>query len=107
MWLTSNTPTFVADGDVLLADARVLDRHLPPGERHELRPRRGMPIVQRSPLQRLGAGGHRGRTLAALSARFSGYIAVAMRAGMRGLVGALVVAATAVCGRACGGGGDV
>ena len=63
------------DRDVLLADAGVLHRHLPPGERHEPRPGGGMTIVQRSPLQRLGARAHRGRTLAALSECFSGYIA--------------------------------
>jgi hypothetical protein len=63
------------DGDVLLADPGVLHGHLPPGERHEPRPGGGMTIVQRSPLQRLGARAHRGRTLAALSECFSGYIA--------------------------------
>ena len=46
-----------------------------PGERHEPRPGGDMTIVQRRPLQRLGARGHRGRTLAALSEWFSGYIA--------------------------------
>jgi hypothetical protein len=64
-----------AHRDVLGPDPLVLHGHLPPRERHEPRPGGGMTIVQRSALERLGAGGHRGRTLAALRARSWGYIA--------------------------------
>ena len=84
--------------DMLGADARVLHRHLPPGERHEPRPGGSMTIVQRRPLQRLGARGHRGRTLAALSDVLFGLHCRVMRAGMRGVVGVLVVLATAAVG---------
>ena len=48
----------LAHRDVLLADARVLDRHLPAGERDEARASRHVAVVQRGALQRLGTGGH-------------------------------------------------
>src|SRR5688500_11809564 len=44
---------------MLLADARVLDRHLPARERHELRSGRRVTAVQSSVLQGLGGRGHR------------------------------------------------
>ena len=44
---TSNTPALRAHRDVLLADALVLDRHLPAGERDEPRARRDVAVVQR------------------------------------------------------------
>ena len=52
-------PDVAADGQVLLADALVLDRHLPAGERHQPRPGRDVTLVQRGALQGLGGGGHR------------------------------------------------
>ena len=61
--------------DVLLADPAYCTGISQPANGTSRAPGGGMAIVQRSALQRLGAGGHRGRTLAALSARFSGYIA--------------------------------
>ena len=51
-------------GHVLLADARVLDGHLPAGERDELRTRRDMPVVQGGSLERVCTNGHGVRTLA-------------------------------------------
>jgi hypothetical protein len=50
----------LADGHVLLADARVLDRHLPAGEWDEPGPSRHVAVVKRGALQRLGTGGHAG-----------------------------------------------
>ena len=44
--------------------ARVLDGHLPAGERDELRARRDVPVVQRGALERVGTNGHGVRTLA-------------------------------------------
>ena len=66
-----------------------------------------MAIVQRRALERLGAGGHRGRTLAAVMTRSFGLHCRAMRAGMRGLAGMVVVAATCWRGVPGGLGGDV
>ena len=47
MWQTSNTPAERAHGVVLLDDARVLDRHLPAGERHHARAESQVLLVQR------------------------------------------------------------
>ena len=46
-----------AHRDVLVPDARVLDRHLPAGERDELRARRDVAVVERGPAEGLGRGG--------------------------------------------------
>ena len=43
------------DGDVLLADPGVLDRHLPAGERHQLRPCGEVRVVQGSNAEVLGS----------------------------------------------------
>src|SRR4051794_33915143 len=72
-----------AHGDVLGPDARVLDRHLPARERDELGAGGHMPIVQRGALERVGARGHRGRTLAAVMTPPGEYIPRAMRARLR------------------------
>jgi hypothetical protein len=45
-----------AHGVMLLADARVLDRHLPSGEGHEARSRGQMAVVQGRALERLRSG---------------------------------------------------
>jgi hypothetical protein len=48
---TSKTPQ-ARDGHVLVADRRVLDRHLPARERHEPGARRNVPVVKRRALER-------------------------------------------------------
>ena len=52
-------PAGRADGDVLLPHSLVGDRHLPSGERDELRPSGGVCLVKRCALQRRGGHGVR------------------------------------------------
>ena len=54
-------PGALADGDVLLADALVLHRHLPAGERHELRSRRRVTGVKRRGSKGVSGGGQGAR----------------------------------------------
>ena len=51
MWLTSKSPARVADGQVLVGDAGVFDRHVPAAKRHHPRAGGAMTGVERGFLE--------------------------------------------------------
>src|SRR5439155_3705010 len=63
----------VPHGAMLRDDARVLDRHLPPRERHQLRAELAVLLEEWGPLER-GLGGHAARATSRARSRISRYV---------------------------------